>query len=179
MKVTLGLLAYILPLAAFAWKPRVLARQQGQDTCLTQYTIEYDIAPTVIGQPVEVVTSIISNTTLTPEPFNVPITISNAPTLLSTVVTAYSTTTVTIVRTYVTLTSPYAGSVTSTSTIFNTADPQATTTYLVLVPGLGSSILSAALPLSNGISQSSLLLQQHTLDLQSLQQQFLQVSLVK
>jgi hypothetical protein len=158
MKVSLGLLAYILPLATSAWKPRPLARQEAlASSCPTQYTIEYDFAPSVIGQPVEVITSITSNTTLTPLPFDVPITISNAPTLLSTVVTAYSTTTVIITRRYVTLTTFYPGAVISTSTLLNTAGPEATTTYLVLVPSQGpiasSPPLNIATPSSLGISQ--------------------------
>lgn len=98
MKASVGLLGCVLPIAVSAWKPKLFARQQ--DDCLVHYTVEYDIAPTVSGQAIAVKTPIKANTILTPGPFGVPITISNAPTLLDTTFTVYATITRTIIYTY-------------------------------------------------------------------------------
>jgi hypothetical protein len=154
MKIFLGLLTFILPLAASPWKPRLEARQQDQATCPTQYRIEYNYAPTVFVQPVEVVTSLTANTTLSLEPFNVAITVTDAPTLLSTVVIAYSTSIITSVRQYVTFTTNYPGTIVSTTTISNSP---ATITILVLIPGSNTafSSLPSATPLSVDISLSA------------------------
>ncbi|KAH5609998.1 hypothetical protein HBI45_070130 [Parastagonospora nodorum] len=142
MKGSVGLVVQTLPLAASAWKPRFFARQEPQQiqpSCPTQYTVEYEPQPTVFGQPVEVITSITTNTTITPLPYNVPITVNNAPTLLSTIVTAYSTITNTLTRRFVTLTQTQSnvGAVLTTQTLPNpnSLDPNAITTILVLVPG--------------------------------------------
>jgi hypothetical protein len=145
MKGFLSLVVHSLTLTVFASTPRLLERQglsqpQLQTTCLTQYTVEYGIAPSVIGQPVEIVTSFAANTTLVLAPYNMPITISNAPMVLSTVVTAYSTVTNTLIRRYVTLTSFYTGQVVTTQTMADPTNMDATTTFMVLMPSQDGSI---------------------------------------
>ncbi|KAH7383807.1 hypothetical protein BKA66DRAFT_441320 [Pyrenochaeta sp. MPI-SDFR-AT-0127] len=98
MKASPNLLGCVLPLVVSAWKPKFMARQE--DFCPIYYTVEYDIAPTLSGQPIAVKTPISVNTILTPGPFGVPITISNAPTLLDTTLTVFATITRTIVYAY-------------------------------------------------------------------------------
>ena len=154
MRPVLCLLGCVLPPLVSSSKPNFLARQlPQQDICLTQVTVEHQIAPTVSGQPIVVITPILADTIITPSPYNVPITITNAPTYLNTTITAYSTITRTIIHTYITLTKTYKGSITSTTTILNSLGPDATTTVLVLVPQTSSNSFSLSELSSSSLDQ--------------------------
>jgi hypothetical protein len=155
MKGFLSLVVHSLALIVSASTPELVERQelsppQLETSCFAQYTVEYGIAPSVIGQPVEVVTSFAANTTMVLAPYDMPITISNAPMTLSTVVTAFSTITNTLVRRYVALTSFYTGQAVTTQTMVDPLNTDAITTFLVLVPSQSGSIAMnpGALPLS-------------------------------
>jgi hypothetical protein len=113
--------------------------------------MEYNLAPTVLGQPIEVLTPIGANTTLTLEPLDVPITINNAPILLTTVSTAYSTITNTLTGRYITLTAPYAGPALTTQTIIDPLDPNRITMFMVFVPDQDTSVIG----MPSGVKQSS------------------------